>query len=175
MSEQLKTEAQGGVRKSLEADSRQMRLLIFQLDSEYMAVDIGQVVEVLSYKSPRPMPFTKPFYLGVINLRGSLISILDMRLLQGLPISEEGSRLTMLIELKASTLGLVVDRLISVVDIDPDQIDARADIESRMNRDVIQGVLHFRAELVTVVDLRSYLSGLDVKQLPAGISVKKAA
>lgn len=119
--------------------------LTFKLDEEVFALDISTVREVLDFTKITKVPQTPDFMLGVINLRGSVMPVVDMRLKFGLSKAETTVNTCIIIveiELdgEITMLGALVDSVQEVKELDADQIEPPPRIGTRLNTKFIKGM-----------------------------------
>jgi purine-binding chemotaxis protein CheW len=119
--------------------------LTFKLDEEVFALDIVKVREVLDFTKITKVPRTPDFMLGVINLRGSVVPVVDMRLKFGLSKTETTVNTCIIIveiELdgEVTVLGALVDSVQEVMELDPDQIEPPPRIGTRLDTKFIKGM-----------------------------------
>ena len=105
--------------------------LTFELEDEVFALDIGKVREVLDFTSIAKVPQTPDFMLGVINLRGTVVPVVDMRLKFAMTRTETTVNTCIIIfeieiDGENTILGALVDSVEEVMDLDPDQIEPPA-------------------------------------------------
>lgn len=122
-----------------------MQYLTFKLDEEVFALEISQVREVLDYTTVTKVPQTPEFMLGVINLRGSVVPVVDMRLKFGMTRTETTVNTCIIIveiELdgEATVLGALVDSVQEVLELDPDQIEPPPRMGTRLKSGFIKGM-----------------------------------
>jgi len=99
------------------------KFLTFQINNQHYALDILYVQELRSYEHPTRIANTPPFYLGVINLRGKIVGIQDLRLKCGTHNSYTDTTINIVIQVNTKlTVGLVVDGVSDVVEVDIDKI-----------------------------------------------------
>jgi len=119
--------------------------LTFKLDEEVFALEIAKVREVLDFTKITKVPQTPDFMLGVINLRGSVMPVVDMRLKFGLSKADTTVNTCIIIveiELdgEITMLGALVDSVQEVMELDPDQIEPPPRIGTRLNTKFIKGM-----------------------------------
>lgn len=107
----------------LKEDTQKDRYLTFQLAEENYGLDIGDVIEIIGIQKITKVPDMPPFIKGVINLRGQVIPVMDMRFRFQLPPQEYDDRTCIVVtEVAHKTMGVVVDRVNEVVDIPESQV-----------------------------------------------------
>jgi purine-binding chemotaxis protein CheW len=106
-----------------EADDIENMYLTFDVQGEEYAVNIGYVTEIVGLQRVSEVPDVPAFIKGVINLRGQVIPVMDMRLRFGLPWREYGDRTTVIVlEMDGVPTGLVVDQVTDVLSMLPESI-----------------------------------------------------
>ena len=99
-----------------------VRFLTFISDGLYFGVHTDKVIEIINNHMIRPLPMVPDYVRGIINLRGQIIPIIDMRLRMGKPFQEYNSKTCIVIlEIDSNIIGIVVDSVSQVIDIDLDQ------------------------------------------------------
>jgi purine-binding chemotaxis protein CheW len=101
--------------------------LTFKLDDEVFALDIGKVREVLDFTTVTKVPQTPDFMRGVINLRGNVVPVLDMRLKFGMSMTEKTVNTCVIIteievDGEKTVVGAMADSVQEVLDLEPEQI-----------------------------------------------------
>lgn len=137
--------------------------LTFKLEDEIFSVDISKVREVLDFTRITKVPQTPDFMLGVINLRGSVVPVVDMRLKFGLDQAETTVNTCIIIveiELDAETtvLGALVDSVQEVMELDPDQIEPPPRIGTRLNTKFIKGMGKRDDQFMIILDIDKVFS-----------------
>lgn len=99
------------------------RFLTFLSDGLYFGVNTHNVIEIINNHKIRPLPMVPDYVRGIINLRGQIIPIIDMRLRMGKQFQEYTPKTCIVIlEIESNTIGIVVDSVAQVLDIDLDRI-----------------------------------------------------
>jgi purine-binding chemotaxis protein CheW len=122
-----------------------MQYLTFKLSDEVFALEISKVREVLDHTSVTKVPQTPAFMLGVINLRGSVVPVVDMRLKFGMSKTEATVNTCIIIveidlDGEGTVLGALVDSVQEVLDLDPDQIEPPPRMGTRLKSGFIKGM-----------------------------------
>lgn len=98
------------------------RFLTFISDGLQFGVNTDKVIEIINNHKIRTLPMVPDYVRGIINLRGQIIPIIDMRLRMGKPFQEYTAKTCIVIlEIESNTIGVVVDSVAQVLDIDLDQ------------------------------------------------------
>lgn len=132
--------------------------LTFKLGEEVFALDIGKVREVLDYTTVTKVPRTPDFMRGVINLRGNVVPVADMRLKFGMTGIERGVNTCIIIvevpvDGETTVLGVMADSVLEVLEIGPERIEPPPRIGTRMNVDFIRGMGKCDEEFVMILDI----------------------
>ncbi|MCI4411438.1 MAG: purine-binding chemotaxis protein CheW [Thiotrichales bacterium] len=144
-----------------EYDGSYVRCVLFRLDTENYGVNVQNVREVLRVNEIRPVPGAPFDVLGVINVRGVIVSVLDTRQFFKLYTGSitDLSRI-IIVEQQGQTLGLLVDEVKEVRDIQEESIDAISAIGDDSNNRMIQGVTHASAEgVIIIIDSEKFFDG----------------
>ncbi len=131
----------------------------FQLDREIYGVNVKQVREVLRYTEIAPVPGAPAYVLGIINLRGNVVTIIDTRLRFGIPPADisDNSRIV-IIEAENQVIGILVDSVAEVVYLKSSDIDAAPNVGTEDSAKFIQGVCNRGEDLLILVDLNKLLT-----------------
>jgi purine-binding chemotaxis protein CheW len=131
----------------------------FMLDNEKYGINVMQVREVLRNIEIAPVPGAPSYVLGIINLRGNVVTVIDTRARFGLSTVEihEESRIV-IIETMDQTVGLLVDSIAEVADILKSQIEVTPNIGNDESSKYIQGVHSKEGELLILVAVEKVLS-----------------
>ena len=136
-----------------------LRWVTFQLDREMYGVNVMQVREVLRYSDIAPVPGAPAYVLGIINLRGNVVSVIDTRMRFGLPPSEitDNTRI-MIIESERQVVGILVDSVAEVVDLNTNEIDDTPNVGTEESAKFICGVCNREDDLLILIDLYKLLT-----------------
>jgi purine-binding chemotaxis protein CheW len=137
--------------------------LTFKLDDEVFALDIAKVREVLDFTLIAKVPQTPDFMLGVINLRGTVVPVVDMRLKFGMTRTETTvNTCIIIVEIEIdgenTVLGALADSVQEVIDLDPDQIEPAPRIGTRLNTKFIKGMGKRDNHFIIILDLDKIFS-----------------
>lgn len=130
------------------------RWVTFQLADEIYGINVMQVQEVLRMSEIAPVPGAPAAVMGIINLRGNVVTVIDTRELFSLPTNEltELTRI-MMVECNRLTVGLLVDSVAEVVNIDDRDIDAAPSVGGDDHARYIRGVYHHDGGILILIDL----------------------
>lgn len=132
--------------------------LTFLLDREVFAVDISKVREVLDVAPITRVPRTPEYLSGIINLRGSIVPVADVRLKFGMPKAEKTVHSRIIILETAwdddpVVLGALVDSVRAVLDLVQDQIEPPPRIGTRVHKEFITGIGKHGNEFISILDI----------------------
>jgi len=139
-----------------EAIGPMQRCVLFNLDRETYGIDVSNIREVLRVGRIRKVPGADPRLLGVINVRGVIVTVADMRRMIDVPVSDitHESRI-IIVELEEDRpVGLLVDRVQEVRDIPEKRIEPLGSSQEDNSR-YIQGIAHYRDQVIILVDVHS--------------------
>lgn len=144
---------------AVEGDDQILQWVTFQLEEETYGINVMQVQEVLRYSEIAPVPGAPDYVLGIINLRGNVVTVLDTRTRFGLPTHEvtDNSRVV-IIEAEQQVIGILVDSVAEVVYLRSSEIDSAPNVGTEESAKFIQGVSNREGELLILVDLNKLLT-----------------
>jgi purine-binding chemotaxis protein CheW len=137
-------------------DTRQY--LTFQLGEEVFALGVSNVREILEFTTVTKVPKTPEFMRGVINLRGSVVPVLDMRLKFGLTSTEKTVDTCIIVvevsfEEETTIIGALVDSVQEVFDLEPDQIEPAPKIGTQLKTEFIKGMGKRDDHFIIILDI----------------------
>jgi len=140
--------------------------LTFKLEEELFALDIGKVREVLDFTSITKVPQTPDYMRGVINLRGSVVPVVDLRLKFGMGLAEKTVNTCIIIaevELDGEkvVMGAMADAVQEVLDLEPDQIEPAPRIGTKLNTEFIKGMGKHAEQFIIILDIDKVFSSDD--------------
>ena len=131
----------------------------FKLENEVYGVNVMQVQEVLRYTEIAPVPGAPDYVLGIINLRGNVVTVIDTRLKFGLmPAEVTDSSRIIIIEAEKQVVGILVDSVAEVVYLKASEIDPAPSVGTEESARFIQGVSNRKEDRLILVDLNKLLS-----------------
>lgn len=144
-----------------------VQYLTFTLADEVFALDVAKVREILEQGSITRMPQTPDFMRGVINLRGNVVPVIDMRLKFGLSATEQTVNTCIIVaevrlEDSIVVLGALADSVQEVVEIEPAQIEAPPHIGVKLNTDFIKGMGKLDNRFVMILDIDKVFSDAEL-------------
>jgi len=143
-----------------------LQLVTFKVDNEEFAVDILKVQEINKMIDITRIPNAPPFVEGVINLRGKIIPIVDLRKRLGFGGKEyDKSTRIIVIELDGMVLGFIVDSVSEVLRISDATVEPPPSLVAGVESDYIEGVGKLDNRLLILLELRKIFSDSDRKEL----------
>jgi len=138
----------------------------FKLDGETYGINVMQVQEVLRYTEIAPVPGAPVYVLGIINLRGNVVTVIDTRKRFGLQSCEvtEHSRIV-IIEAEKQVVGILVDSVAEVVYLRSSEIETAPSVGNDETSKFLQGVCNRDGELLILVDLDKLLNDSEWKEM----------
>jgi purine-binding chemotaxis protein CheW len=137
--------------------------LTFQLDEEIFAIDVAKVREVLDFTAITKIPRTPGFMSGVINLRGSVVPVVDLRLcFEMSKTTKTVNTCIVVVEVllggESTIIGALADSVEEVVDLEPEQIEPAPRIGTQVRTDFIRGMGKRDAQFVMILDIDKVFS-----------------
>lgn len=136
-----------------------LQWVTFRLGNETYGINVMQVQEVLRYTDIAPVPGAPIYVLGIINLRGNVVTVIDTCQRFGLPPIEvtDNTRIV-IIEADSQVIGILVDSVAEVVYLRSSEIESAPNVGNDESAKFIQGVANRNGELLILVDLNKLLS-----------------
>ena len=136
-----------------------LRWVTFRLENEKYGINVMQVQEVLRVTEIAPVPGAPSYVLGIINLRGNVVTVIDTRQRFGLPTAEmDDSTRIVIIEADEQVVGILVDSVAEVVDLKTSDMETAPNVGTEESAKFIQGVASHDGELLILVDLNKLLT-----------------
>jgi len=146
-----------------ESSTKVCEYLTFRLDREEYGIDILKVQEIRGYEPPTRIANAPSFIKGVVNLRGTIVPIVDMRLKFNCANAQYDSfTVVIILNLHQRIVGIVVDSVSDVMGLVPDQMRGAPDIESIIDSDSIIGLGSLGERMLILLDIEKLMSGLDM-------------
>src|SRR5271154_2282998 len=132
--------------------------LTFKLGDEVFATDVAKVREVLDFTTITKIPRTPDFMSGVINLRGNVVPVVDLRLCFEMSKTEKTVNtcivvVEMLLDGESAVIGALADSVEEVIDLEPDQIQPAPKIGTKIRTDFIKGMGKRDAHFIMILDI----------------------
>ena len=140
-------------------DSALLQWMTFNLADEVYGLDVMNIKEVLHYTDIAPVPGAPNYVLGIINLRGNVVTVLDARTRFGLPsIEHTDDTRIVVIETDVETLGIMVDSVSEVIYVKESDIEPPPNVGSDEMSHYIRGVCNREDTLIILINLHDMVS-----------------
>lgn len=148
------------------SDDPVLQWVTFRLEDETYGINVMQVQEVLRYSEIAPVPGAPSYVLGIINLRGNVVTVIDTRQRFGLPSAEvtDNTRIV-IIEADKQVVGILVDSVAEVVYLRQSEIETTPNVGNEEAAKFIQGVCNKNDELLILVDLEKMMTAQEWAEL----------
>lgn len=144
--------------------------LSFKLGEEVFALDVAKTREILEMTTVTKVPKTPEYMRGVINLRGSVVPVIDMRLKFGMTRTDQTVN-TCIIVVEVSmdgehiVLGALADSVQEVVELEPDRIEQAPSIGSKLNTSFISGMCNVDGRFIMILDIDTVFSAGELDEI----------
>lgn len=150
-----------------------VQYLTFKLSDEVFALDVAKVREILELTTITKVPQTPDFMCGVINLRGSVVPVIDLRLKFGMSESEQTvDSCIIVVEVfmdgETMVLGALADSVQEVIEMEPEHIESAPQIGTKLNTDFIKGMGRVNGRFVMILDIDKIFSSDELTELGQG-------
>ena len=137
--------------------------LTFRLDQEEYGIDILKVQEIRGYEPPTRIANAPNFIKGVVNLRGTIVPIVDMRLKFNCSKAEYNTfTVVIVLNLRNRIVGIVVDSVSDVMELPSESVKVAPDVESAIGSDSVLGLGSLGDRMLILLDIEKLMSGLDM-------------
>ncbi|HEY9069618.1 MAG TPA: chemotaxis protein CheW [Candidatus Ozemobacteraceae bacterium] len=144
-----------------------IQYLTFKLGEEIYAVDVAKVREILDFSPITKVPRTPDYMRGVINLRGSVVPVVDMRLKFGMPKTEKSVNtcivvVEVMLENESTIIGALADSVQEVIELEPGQIEPPPKIGSRLKVEFLKGMGKIGDHFLMILDIDKVFSSGEI-------------
>jgi purine-binding chemotaxis protein CheW len=148
-----------------EGVGEEIQLVVFKLGSEEYGVEIGQVREIIKMTKITNIPNAPPFLEGVINLRGQITAVMDLKKRLGLKGDGNNDTRIIITEVGDTVMGMIVDSVSEVLRLGVKDIDPTPSISTDIEAEYLKGVGKLKDRLIILLDLEKILSPKEVAQV----------
>jgi len=157
---------------SSQSDSRAGKYLTFQLASEEFGIRVLKVREIMGLQEITAVPQTPPHIKGVINLRGKVVPVIDLRLKFGVPAADYTQRTCIIVtqvqgESGAILMGIVVDGVSEVLNLTGGEIEDTPDFGEQIAGQYLLGMAKVKGKVKILLDIDKVLSSQELHNLNA--------
>ena len=143
--------------------------MTFRLDKEEYGIDILKVQEIRGYEPPTRIAHAPEFIKGVVNLRGTIVPIVDMRIKFNCAHAEyDNFTVVIILNLRERVVGVVVDSVSDVMELASEHIQAAPDIESAIDSTCIYGLGSVNDRMLILLDIEKLMSSVEMGLVSAG-------
>ncbi len=137
--------------------------LTFRLDQEEYGIDILKVQEIRGYEPPTRIANAPNFIKGVVNLRGTIVPIVDMRLKFACAKAEYNSfTVVIILNLRSRIVGIVVDSVSDVMELPAENLKSAPEIDSVIDSSAVLGLGSLGERMLILLDIERLMSGVDM-------------
>ena len=154
-----KPHAQHALQGSARPDTRQF--LTFRISAEEYGLDILRVQEIRSYEPPTRVANAPPFVKGVVNLRGVIVPIIDLRLRLGHPGDYNSFTVVIVLNVMNRVVGVVVDSVSDVLELSAEQIKPRPEVAAALDARFITGLGKIDDRMLILLDIEAMVGSPD--------------
>lgn len=147
------------------------RYLQFNLGAETFAIPLLQVREVIGFPETTPIPFSPNYFVGLMNLRGQVISVLDLRKkLSVKPLENQAERAVVILDVGGVVVGCVVDSINRVLNLQSESIQPASDVEGNSRMEFLMGIVQVESRLTAMLDIYKLLNVMDMNTIQSKVS-----
>ncbi|MBZ0333935.1 chemotaxis protein CheW [Marinobacter sp. JH2] len=145
-----------------------LQYVTFHLDEETYGINVMQIQEVLRYTEIAPVPGAPDYVLGIINLRGNVVTVIDTRRRFGLMDADvtEATRIVVM-ESENQVMGVLVDSVAEVIYLKASEIETAPNVGNEESAKFIQGVCNKNGELIILVEFEKMLTDNEWAEIAA--------
>jgi purine-binding chemotaxis protein CheW len=150
------------------SNSESMMYVTFNIDSETYGIDVNRVQEIIGIIPISHIPNSAEYLKGVINLRGKVVPVIDVRIKFRMDTRNyDATTVILIVEMKGSSLGLIVDSVADVMDIPYKSMNDYTGGDAKMKSGSINSIASFNDNLILILDLDKMIDHVEI--LSAGI------
>ncbi|NLM10764.1 MAG: chemotaxis protein CheW [Clostridiaceae bacterium] len=141
--------------------TNQKQYVVFRIDKDEYGSDINKVTVIERMLTITRVPKTPPYIKGVINLRGDVIPVMDLRTRFGLPEKEaDDDTRIIIVEVDNISYGIIVDSVLEVIQLDETSIESVSGFVNNVSLDYVSGIAKSDTRLITLLNLEKLISEL---------------
>jgi purine-binding chemotaxis protein CheW len=137
------------------------QFLTFRIGGEEYGLDILRVQEIRSYEAPTRVANAPSFVKGVVNLRGVIVPILDLRIRLGQPSEYNAFTVVVVLNVAGRVVGIVVDSVSDVLELGADEIKPRPEVPAAMDARFITGLGKIGERMLILLDIEAMIKSPD--------------
>jgi len=154
------------VNNQTQSRDAQGQYVTFRIGDETYGIDVGRAQEVLNMTGITRVPNTMPFMKGVMDLRGKIVPLVDMRIKFSLPEKDyDKSTVIIIVQVRGLIIGMIVDSVSDVINMTSAEIQNTPHFTREIERDSVVGISRVNGELIIVLDVDSILTEQEIAQI----------
>lgn len=142
-------------------DVNEAKHLVFRLADELYATPLSSIREIIKMQHIKPVPFMTQCFRGILNLRGQIISVVDLRLKFELLCPNPDTGLLVVVDTDNGPIAAIVDDVVSVNDFENANIESNLALKTKVPVEFFKGVGHLGERLVNIIEIGKTLSNDD--------------
>ena len=140
------------------SSTAERELVAFRMGEQEYCVDIQSVLEIRGWAPATPLPQSPSYVRGVINLRGTVLPIIDLGARLGLPVTPPSARHVIIVaRIGLKTVGLLVEAVSDILTVGEDLIQPTPDISCETVRAFVKGIIAIDGEMISLISLDGLL------------------
>jgi purine-binding chemotaxis protein CheW len=142
--------------------------VVFSLNDQKYGIEISKIKEVFSYRKITPLPHVKSFVKGIINLRGVILPVFDLReKFELAAASYSPFHVIIVVEIAGRVMGIIADEISDVMEILPEDFQATSNLPPGINREFLKGVGKKEEDMTILLDVDRLLSAEELEVVDA--------
>ena len=152
------------VQENKNINDNEDKFLVYNIQGQLYASPLLSIREVIKMTTIRPLPYMKKYFKGVLNLRGQIVGVIDLRLKFGHKI-EPDSGLIVILDTVQGPIGAVVDDIVSVEGFEVNQIEKNPKLDTQVPLEFFDGVAKSNDRLIHIINIANCLSSEELRQI----------
>lgn len=172
LEEQLKNDSVT-LKNLIESDSKKEQILTFKVEEEIYAIEILKIKELIGYQEPKPLPSSPDFVKGILNFRGEIIVVVDLRKKVLLPEKQYGKFNVIIVVEEKQKIGIIADEVEEVIPI-PDSLKNEFPSYIRgIDSSFLKYIIDYQDKIIHILDCEKILTENEKKQLKEAWDAEK--
>ncbi len=143
-----------------------IQIVTFKIQDEYYGVEVASIHEIIGMTDITILPNRLNFMMGVINLRGVVVPVIDLRIKFNFSKKEYDRQTVILVgEINDNIIGVIVDSVSDVISITEDNIQVQRSFSSSIKNDYIEGIIRIDEKLIILLEIDKILSDEELDQI----------
>ncbi len=151
---------------SMQRTDTENQYLTFQLGDEIYGIEILKVQEIKGWEGATPLPNRPEYIRGIMNLRGAIVPILDLRRRFSMPeVAFTPYTVVVVVHVRGRTIGMIVDSVSDVVNFQAEDVRSAPDFGSSIDTAFIQGLIPLEDEMIILLNIDEMLKNSELLQI----------